>query len=337
MGSTLGGVLRMGVRIEFRRRLLLCLTFACLVPVVVSAQPAAIAPTETRGDALDASVFRVADFDHRVPAGLSLAAANALWRRGIEAETREAFIEAIEAYTMLAAEAPSVAYPYWKVARNLWRRGESFPVDAKVQRMQVFAEAEAWADRGLTVDPACAECMLWKFGAMGRMATTRGLLASLRAAPEMRDLLEAAIALQPDFADSPYNTALGNLYYASAVFYRMVPEWRWLDWTLGVRGDMQRALEMIRAAKAISPSRIDYTVELGAILSCYGARRDAEWANAEARSVLASAAGLPIRMDQDPLDLEHASTLLAEPEKGCGYSRDGWVDVERGNSERAAR
>jgi tetratricopeptide (TPR) repeat protein len=160
-------------------------------------------------------------------------------------------------------------------------------------------------------------------------------MSSLRIAPEMKALLERGIALQPRFADSPYNTSLGNLYYASAVFYRVVPDWAWLGWVLGVRGDLDRSLELIRAAVAISPDRVDYNVELGAILSCYGERRNADWARQEGRQTLLQAPELPIRIHQDAVDIAHVRVLLAEPDKACGYSRDGWIDPGSLDSTRA--
>ena len=43
---------------------------------------------------------------------------------------------------------------------------------------------------------------------------------------------------------------------------------------------------------------------------------------------LTLAARLPQVMPRDPTDTEHVKILLDEPEKACGYSRDGWIDVE---------
>jgi hypothetical protein len=170
--------------------------------------------------------------------------------------------------------------------------------------------------------------MLWKFGSMGRIGTTRGVVRSVRMAPEMEQLLEQGIALRPTYHDDFTNSTLGNLYYAGGVFYRVVPEWIWLDWLIGVRGDMDKSLEMIRKADELDRGRIDYRVEMGAILLCYGNRREADWALDEGRDVLRSAHRLPRRFRTDESDLGHARKLLDAPERACGFSRDGWIDMD---------
>lgn len=270
-----------------------------------------------------------------VPAGLESPDLQALWREGIELERRDQYLEAARVYERMSELAPQLGYPFWKVSRNYWRFAESLPGDAKAQRLPWFERADAWASRGLAVDPACAECMLWKFGAMGRIGTTRGVLSSLGMAPEMRDLLERAIALEPRYRDDASNSTLGNLHYAGAVFYRVVPESIWLDWLVGVRGDIARSLAMIRRAAEIDRDRIDYRVELGAVLLCYAERRRDDAARAEARAVLMQVPELPRQLSTDRIDLEHARTLLDRPSLACGYSRDGWIDLE--SEQRAAQ
>jgi hypothetical protein len=262
------------------------------------------------------------------PAGLETPALEAMWRHGIRLERRDLYLEAAAVYEHMTREAPDVPYGYWKVSRNYWRFAEGLPAEAKDLRLPYFELADAWATRGLAVERDCAECMLWKFGAMGRIGTTRGVLRSLRLAPEMRDLIERGIALRPTYRDDFTNSTLGNLYYAGAVFYRVVPEWTWLDWLIGVRGDMDRALDMIREAVALDGERVDYQVELGAALLCFAERRDDDAARREALTVLARVPDLPRRFATDATDVRHAATLRDRPALACGYSRDGWIDVE---------
>jgi tetratricopeptide (TPR) repeat protein len=258
-----------------------------------------------------------------------------LWRKGRSLELEERFLEAARLHEGLVSAMPEDAYAYWKISRNLWRHAETLPVDAKAERMALFERSEEWASRGLSIDPECAPCMLWKFGAMGRIATTRGVMKSLTMGREMKQLLDRGIALSPDFADTPSNSTLGNLYYASAVFHRVVPEWRWLEWLAGVRGDVGHSLEMIRHAVDLAPERIDYLVEYGAVLQCYADRRDAPWAQAQAAQALERATRIEPRIGTDVIDQQHARTLMADPSKSCGYSRDGWIDTARRDVARA--
>ncbi len=279
--------------------------------------PARVAPNASAGN----------ENTETQPVGLEAPALQKLWREAIVLEKQNRFLEASRLYETLAGEASNIAYPCWKTSRNLWRYAESFPPEAKTQRLTFFERADEWASRGIARDPECAECMLWKFGSMGRIATTKGIITSVRLAPQMQKLLQDGIALHPTFSDSRYNTTLGNLYYAAAVFYRVVPDSFWLEWLIGVSGDVDLSLEMIRKAVAISPQRVDYNVELGATLMCYSARKDESTTRHEARDVLTHARELPVILDQDPIDMEHARILLAAPERACGYSRDGWIEL----------
>lgn len=287
------------------------------VPGVAASQPASVDPGAE-------PVIR-----SPLPEGFESPELRKRWRQGIQLERSNRFLDAAAYYEDLVRRAPDSSYGYWKTARNYWRHAETMPPDAKDERLPYFVLSNQWAGRGLEIDDECAECMLWKFGAMGRIGTTQGVLSSLRLAPEMAELLDRGIELQPTYVDDLTNSTLGNLYYAGAVFYRVVPDWLWLEWLLGVRGDIDRSLEMIRKAVEIEGKRIDYSVELGAVLLCYAQRTGRSSAEEEARKVLAAAPSMEHIFTTDELDVEHSKVLLREPDKACGYSRDGWIDLEQ--------
>jgi hypothetical protein len=180
----------------------------------------------------------------------------------------------------------------------------------------------------MELDPKCAECMLWRYASLGRLITNRGLISGVRHAGLMQDLLDDGIELQPTHREAEWNTTLGNLYYARAIFNRMVPDWFWLKWVVGVRGNKERALADIDAAIAISTTRIDYHVEKGAVLMCLGTAKDEPERIEEGRQVLRNAFGMEQRLGSDAVDLEYARVLIAQPDKACGFSRDGFIDVE---------
>jgi hypothetical protein len=170
--------------------------------------------------------------------------------------------------------------------------------------------------------------MLWKFVSMGRQATTRGLLTAAGDVREMDELLRRGIELAPSHRDNEGNMTMGNLYYAGSVFYRVVPEWWWLEWLVGVRGDKPKSLDYARNAVGLAPVRIDYRVELGASLLCLGLDRGDFDQISEGKKVLRATRGLGDFLSTDPLDKRHAEVLIEFPERACGYSRDGFIDVE---------
>ena len=163
---------------------------------------------------------------------------------------------------------------------------------------------------------------------MGRQATTRGLLTAAGDVREMDELLRRGIQLAPSHRDNDGNMTMGNLYYAGSVFYRVVPEWWWLKWLIGVRGDKAKSLDYARNAVGLAPVRIDYRVELGASLLCLGLDRGDSHQISEGKKVLRAARGLGDFLSTDELDKRHAEVLIEFPERACGYSRDGFIDVE---------
>jgi tetratricopeptide (TPR) repeat protein len=262
------------------------------------------------------------------------AALRALWLEGKELE-RDHLRAAAERWERLALALPGEAEPLWRIARAEWRRGERLSIDEKSARLDRFRRARAQAAQGLALDPRCAECMFWLAAALGRITTTEGVVQSARQAPVIADLLERGITLRPTYRDSADNTTLGNLYHASAAFYRLVPDWLWLSWVLGVRGDKERSVEYSRQAVAISPSRLDYHVELGAGLLCLGTDDDRAELVREGIEVLKHSESLTPFVEVRN-DRSYARLLIEQPERACSYTRDGWMEVDE-DIARAAR
>ena len=271
----------------------------------------------------------IANFDYEgLPGRLSDPVLRPLWRAGLDLERRGRLLESARYYEAIIVAVPEESYTYWRAARNYWRIGENHPVDLKEQRGRYFDLAESWSGRGLEVDPDCGACMLWKFVSMGRQATTRGLLTAVGDVREMDQLLSRGIRLAPSHRDNEGNATMGNLYYASSVFYRVIPEWFWLKWVIGVRGDREKSLDYARRAVELAPLRIDYRVELGASLLCSGLKDRKTRQIAEGEQVLAAVRQLEDFLSTDALDKVHAELLMRSPGRACGYSRDGFIDVD---------
>jgi tetratricopeptide (TPR) repeat protein len=253
-------------------------------------------------------------------------ALDALWEQGLELEKREALLESSVRYEAIAAAVPDSAFIRWRIARNYWRHGERLPVQDKKGRLRWFRAAERWADESLELDPECGECVLWKLASIGRVATTGNVIQAASRASAIAELIERGIELEPGHADNPQNVTLANLYYAGSAFYRVVPDWFWLSMVIGVRGDNARALEYIDKAIEISPGRLDYQVERGAVLLCMGTDGSDPERIEEGRRVMRHAVDLDNFQTTDAYDRAHARIMLEEPERACGYSRDGWIE-----------
>jgi tetratricopeptide (TPR) repeat protein len=224
----------------------------------------------------------------------------------------------------------------WMRARASYLAGEALPREDVAGRTARFAEAEAFADQAVALAPDRGEGWLWRAVARGRLITTQGLVARAfgavaggRGPAWVAECFERAIALQPAWHHFNH-FAQGDALYGAAQLYRLLPEGAWAGRVIGVRGDLDRAVELARGALALQSNRIEYAKELGIDLLCRGARRERAADVAEGRRILRRAAALPVRSVYDRIDRGHVERLLAEPAaSACDYSRDLWLDAAR--------
>lgn len=224
----------------------------------------------------------------------------------------------------LAARGGRDSHALWRAARAHHRQGERLPLDARLERLTRYQRALANARRGRILDPRCGECCLYEFAALGRIVSIQGFASSAVHLREMSALVELCSATPPTHADSEHDQEHANLWYGLASYYRAVPDSRLLGALTGARGDPALAVSYVERAVATAPDRIDYQVELGASLLCFGERRADPAAQMRGMATLRAVGGMPIRQSTDEIDRMHAATLLARPDEACGYSRDRW-------------
>jgi len=217
---------------------------------------------------------------------------------------------------------------YWRAARMMWLAGDTLPLEDTEGRLVLLNRALDLTDRGLAVNPDCAECMLWKFISMGRLRTTMSVWSGMRQVSEMAEMLDRAFELNPSYADNDNNSTLGNLHYSSAILYRLIPEWFWIRWMLGVKGDKERALGHARSALVLHPKRVDYKVEVGTQLLCLGTLREDPGRLAEGRIVMKSAIAGRATSQDERRELHFARIMLDDPTKACGYSGDKILEID---------
>ncbi len=249
----------------------------------------------------------------------------------IEAASRfEAVSEWLDAATTPDLE--PYRHAYWRTARAYWLAADSLELADRDRRREHLSRAIEFTDRGISVDPDCAPCMLWKFNSMGRRLQIDGIFSSVRNVRTMARLLDHGIALQPDFREGERSSTLGNLHYVSAVFYRVLPDWFWLKWIAGVRGDKQRALEHARTALALHESRIDYRIEVGSQLLCLGATKKDPKRLAEGRQALVEASTIQPRNLDDKKEIAAAHVMIAAPKRACTYAGAEWIEINEGSA-----
>jgi len=221
---------------------------------------------------------------------------------------------------------PDLAEIYWREARNIYDRLEALPREkrpGKQESIKLYEQIISLADKCISLDQDDGMCWHWKGVGIGRRGSTKGVLNSLSDLRELESVMNKAETLKPSYrSENGSANAMGDIYDAHGMLYRIVPDWFILKTLFGVRGDMAKSVEYQRKAVALEPQRIEYNKELGVSLICYGQKKNEPQALAEGRKYLQKIENLPIMKNSDRVDKEHARILLANPDLACGYSRD---------------
>ncbi|MBN2444714.1 MAG: hypothetical protein JXJ04_25385 [Spirochaetales bacterium] len=101
---------------------------------------------------------------------------------------------------------------YWRLARVTLYLGDEAEDNGKSKKeiLEIFEKGEEFADKALEFDPENYLALYWKSSNMGRWGQVKGILDSLGKAGPMQKLLEKAININPEHADSYF--VLGELY-----------------------------------------------------------------------------------------------------------------------------
>jgi tetratricopeptide (TPR) repeat protein len=231
---------------------------------------------------------------------------------------------------------PNLAELYWRKARNIYVRLESVPRDQKPDKetlVEFYVEIEALADRCIELDENDGSCWLWKGIALGRRATTEGVLSSFWIGDRVEKAWLRAIELKPTYRmENGLDNALGNCYHALGMYYRTVPEWLCyfpLKQIVGTCGDKQKSIEYQRKAVALEPKRIEYLRGLAVSLLCHGQTYEKPEEIEEAKKIMKEILALPEGKPSEKIDKEHVKMLLGEPSLACGYQRDAQQETDR--------
>lgn len=222
------------------------------------------------------------------------------------------------------AQHPEDAELYVLLARFLYEVGERHKRDADFDKEGLYGEMVTLLEKARALRPADPR-IGWGLGvAKARLATTRGVLASLRSAQEIETLwLDAARA------GAKYRSLGGeeelpcDAYLTLGVFYRLLPDWWIVGVIAGTRGDVDKSVAWLEKADRCSPHKLRVVKELGVAQLCYADRRDDAGRAREGQATLRRALSLPAPQETDRIDHLHVRWLLNHPSEACGYSRDG--------------
>ncbi|MFT5685341.1 MAG: hypothetical protein ACI8RZ_006292 [Myxococcota bacterium] len=211
-----------------------------------------------------------------------------------------------------------------------------FEIAERLDRTDTSMDKEAWyeemasvADAALVRDPDHAHLLFGRGVSMGRLGTTRGVLASLGMAGPIEQSWTQCME-----SDYRYRSIAGeemlpcDCAHALGMFYRLVPDSWVVDLIAGTRGSLEKSLEMHQWANSCKPNDISNEKELGVTQLCLGQKNNDTPMITAGRTNLLHLSSLPVRTPSDTTDQDHARKLLLDPGLACEYSRDGQQDLD---------
>lgn len=220
---------------------------------------------------------------------------------------------------------PADAELYWLAARAQFEHAEQFRRDdASVDKLAMYQNMLDITNRGLAVDANHGHLHFAKSAAIGRMGTTRGVLASLFSAKEMEQAALKTIASGYTYRSiGGYESLPTDAHLVLGIFYRLVPDSWAVKLLSGTRGDIDKSIEHLTKARAGEPKRKGIVKELGAAYLCKATRTSDAAAMQKGMETLQEALVMDNQVDTDVIDQEHVALMMADPNMACGYSRDG--------------
>lgn len=217
----------------------------------------------------------------------------------------------------------------WRLSRALYEKGEVLAQTVPdSQRLPLYDRARVLGKQVQVLAPDNGMGYLWEGAAIARVATARGILASLFLADDVEKLWLKALTTSTRYRMATGISSFpGDVYNGLGQLYRLVPDYRAVEWIAGMRGDINKSVYYFRLMVKDDPARLEGVKELGVALLCKGYRQEDEAAKAEGRMWLGKARLLPASYPTDVIDSHQIPVILSRESEACGYSRDGWEDV----------
>ncbi|MBN8215402.1 MAG: hypothetical protein J0L75_02120 [Spirochaetes bacterium] len=239
-----------------------------------------------------------------------------LWMSGDHTNSVKAFRQA------LAVE-PSSALTRALICRGLFEIGELLPEKARKEKLELYEEMIRLADEGVRIDSRSGECYFMRALGMGRRATIKGILNSLRTARPMEQDWLKSLSCPMSYTSPNGMKSRAEAQHALGLFYRLCPDASILQWLFGVKGDLNKAIQYSRMAAQTQPDQVEVILELGVVLVAQGLETKNRALVEEGRAVMTRVTTMAITKKTDEIDKGHARMLLAHPELCRDYDRQG--------------
>lgn len=219
----------------------------------------------------------------------------------------------IDGYWMLADLYVSLGSTYTQTDTSV-----AHPLDVA---REYHLKAKALTEKCLEKSPGHAICHFYLGAAIGSIATVDGIFANLTKGKFVKQNFDAGYEAKYNHVFDGGTSFQGLVRYALGIYYRLVPDLFVLQFLFGIRGDMQKSIEMHREAIALDGNSFAcYNIMLAVSLLCQGDGDSDHPATVEGNALLVKTSQMVSKSSNDQICIQDAKGVLQDPSKACGYS-----------------
>lgn len=217
----------------------------------------------------------------------------------------------------------------WMLAEVAFQLGSLYqdPKDLPYAR-SVFVRGEKAVEKCLNRQKDHIICKLFLGAMIGKIASIDGVFSAIRKAKRVEQLWLDVTLSPHNYRLTSKSTVQGGARYALGLFYRLVPDMTILEWLIGVKGDIEKAVQYQRDAIAADGPNVCNKMMLGVALLCASKGDKKDDRKQEGFQHLREAQKIEVDTSVARVCFRDIPSLLADPSLACGYESSRQQDLD---------
>lgn len=247
----------------------------------------------------------------------------------VEPLTREEHKKRLEILESILKSEPQWLDGYWLHGSESFILGSSYPAekDYPIAR-KILSSGLGKVETCLERDPKHMMCLFFKGSLLAKIASIDGIFASLKHGGTIRDAFKLAAESSYNFQFRPNVSMKGAAHYGLGLFYRLVPDNFLIDWIWGIRGNLDRSIELHEAAISYDKSNPCSLLMLSVALLCKFHDEPESSSYQKAMTILDRASKInPIDTPQE-VCVQEVPKIRNKPDRTCGYTQAKYQEEE---------
>ena len=177
--------------------------------------------------------------------------------------------ERIKILDQVISKKPAWLDGYWLLASESFIIASTLPNPAKnPEVLEVLQTGMSKLEVCLAKDGDHPLCNFFKASLAAKLASIKGVFASLKAGKQIRDTWLKTLDENIQFSFRPNVSLIGSAYYGLGLFYRLVPDSVLIDWLWDIRGNKKQSVTYHRKAVEIDTANPCSLLMLAVAILC---------------------------------------------------------------------